>query len=301
MDGNLRKAVEEGDVVGVRRRLEEVEAALLGGTNEAGLTVLHLAAAKRHPTSIPIVELLVNAMDEEQISKRSRKGETVIHKLLTDAYGAQLYKGLTRQQWLRGCKEVSAVMVAKMTEAAVFFRRGGALRLLASKLQLAAVRVALEKFADRLERQQRIKDTLFEECTSGQPWCSEDEGEEATLHRLLDVAAEESLLDGKLAYRIACRSFPVSVLLRVLEIQQSSAVDLSQPGYNVLHAIAMFGREELLDAVIPFVTPAHMQQKALYEGLTAGEIAIGWPGRDGNDTYLRIAARLQTFTKSAVE
>mmetsp|Transcript_4588 Transcript_4588/g.16144 ORF Transcript_4588/g.16144 Transcript_4588/m.16144 type:complete len:151 (-) Transcript_4588:9-461(-) len=132
MDATLRKAVAQGEVEGVRRALAEMEQGTLGRTDDRKHNVLHMAAQWRHYTSAAVLELLVEAMDEEQVSARTSNGDTVIHFLLAMNHrrakvrpGVKALKpSVSFEQWLLDVRGVTAALVRKMTEAALFDKQG---------------------------------------------------------------------------------------------------------------------------------------------------------------------------------
>mmetsp|Transcript_8468 Transcript_8468/g.35369 ORF Transcript_8468/g.35369 Transcript_8468/m.35369 type:complete len:312 (+) Transcript_8468:46-981(+) len=311
MDAMLRKAVDERRVEGVRSRLADIEVGALGGRDEEGRTVLHFAAEGREFESGDIVELLVGAMTEEQVSLRTFNGETVLHHLLSRLYTAQcrLERGMQQLQkeWVSMRRKGSLAIVAKLSEEALFEPWGNSVEppilLLFSRLCLLALQEVIDRFPGRIERDQELRGRLFKTYIGAEN-CSLDEGEEAILLQLVEMASASSLQDCLLPYGLALRGFPASAILRMLRIQhgtEATAAYLRKRGRNVLHGIADAGREELLDLVMPFVSPAYMQQRTVIRSQTPRDRAVDLYRKTKEERYMRIAARLQTFVKSAAD
>jgi len=151
----LRKAVRKGEAGAVRSLLIKVDAASLGSEEaETGQTVLHIASCQRRSSALDVVEMLVQAMTEEQISKRDKAGETAMHLLLDPEHR---YSSRA-DGWHERCGRASAAMVAKMSEEAVLGRVGKdderhgltVLSLLAHCQQMAALEVAMDRFSDHM-------------------------------------------------------------------------------------------------------------------------------------------------------
>jgi len=310
----LRKAVVQGNVEGVRCALADVDEATLVVTDGREENVLHVAAKQRHRTSVAVLELLVEAMSEEQVSARMRGGATVIRCLLqgslapldTTADGIALFERVPQAQWLLDVRGVTAALARKMSRPALLETDGlqaPSVYWLCKGNQMAALKEVMDRFSDTISVPLGLGGgTLFSLVIGqGSAWSGSDEDEE-TLLRMIEGAPEKEMNAKSEVYRMVLKGYPTKAILRVLERKQGGALfDPSQPGVNVLHGIAVTGKEELLDDVMPFVTAAHMGQLGGRPGKTPREVAEEKYEERGEEVYRRIAARLQTFTKSAAD
>jgi len=297
MDDALRKAVEKCDIEAVRQRLAELDIQTLPPSPLRFGTVLHIAGAQRTPSCLPIVELLTDVMSVEQVSAMSING-TVVQEMFNcrddDA------------DWGRKCQRVTVKIMEKMTEKAALCSESGlsAIFDLCGNLQLDALRVAFRRFGDAIAASQHVRRSMFFLLSSRRVGWPGGEENEATLHQVMDLTDEELFDDAEhTTLRMTRSGLPASAIIRVLKhpVNADHHHGSSARGSNVLHGIAMTGREELLDEVMPYITPAYLEQRHGYYGHTPLEIARRQYDRTGEEVYLRLAGRLQTFVKSAVD
>jgi len=310
MDEDLLTAVLEGDVGCVQLAFKRLDVTALGTTDTSGRTVLHEAADMRCPTSLPVLELLVEAMTEEQVSARSTDGDVALGLLLkerrNEIEGSDESSAISDTVWLSESEGVSLAMTRKMTRDALLQRPPHS-KCPAVLLCLSRHFRAVEAFVEQLPHAHLRKgvplanSALSWLIVNGKSWEGDEEAEGIVV-RLVGKATGTDTND-MLAYRLSKQGYPVAVIVRVLQqIERfGRSQQLNKFAINVLHGIAESGREELLDAVMPFVTVAHKSQQSSLSRRTPHSDAKYMFERTGDERFLRTAARLQTHVKSAVE